>query len=89
MREVCEEYGALLAVNDRADIAAAAGADILHLGQDDLPVTVARELLGPEAVVGLTTGTTDLVRAADRLRGGIDYIGAGPFRPTPTKDSGR
>lgn len=81
-------------VDDRADVAYAArhrGAPVhgVHLGQDDLPVTVARQLLGPEAVIGLTTGTPGLVRAADRLRGVIDYVGAGPFRPTPTKDSGR
>jgi thiamine-phosphate pyrophosphorylase len=81
-------------VDDRADVAFAArarGAAVhgVHLGQDDLPVTAAREMLGPEAVIGLTTGTPELVRAADALRGVIDYVGAGPFRPTPTKDSGR
>ncbi len=81
-------------VDDRADVAFAArtrGAEVhgVHLGQDDLPVTAARCLLGPEAIIGLTTGTLELVRAAEALRGVVDYIGAGPFRPTPTKDSGR
>jgi thiamine-phosphate pyrophosphorylase len=81
-------------VDDRADVAVAArlrGAEVhgVHLGQDDLPVTAARALLGRAAVIGLTTGTLELVRAAEALRGVIDYIGAGPFRPTPTKDSGR
>lgn len=81
-------------VDDRADVAFAArarGAAVhgVHLGQDDLPVTEARTLLGPEAVLGLTTGTLELVSAAEELRGVIDYVGAGPFRPTPTKDSGR
>lgn len=81
-------------VDDRADVAFAArarGAQVhgVHLGQDDLPVTAARTLLGSEAIVGLTTGTPELVRAAEALRGQIDYIGAGPFRPTPTKNSGR
>jgi thiamine-phosphate pyrophosphorylase len=81
-------------VDDRADVAFAArarGAAVhgVHLGQDDLPVTEARALLGPDAIIGLTTGTPALVSAAEELRGVIDYVGAGPFRPTPTKDSGR
>ncbi|MFB9073185.1 thiamine phosphate synthase [Citricoccus parietis] len=81
-------------VDDRADVAFAAraqGAAVhgVHLGQDDLPVAAARELLGPEAIIGLTTGTLELVRAAEAQREALDYIGAGPFRPTPTKDSGR
>ncbi|MGW9552069.1 thiamine phosphate synthase [Citricoccus zhacaiensis] len=81
-------------VDDRADVAFAArarGAAVhgVHLGQDDLPVATARELLGPDALIGLTTGTLELVQAAEELRGVIDYIGAGPFRLTPTKDSGR
>lgn len=81
-------------VDDRADVAWAArraGAPVhgVHLGQDDLPPDDARALLGPDAVIGLTTGTLDLVRAADRYADVIDYVGAGPFRLTPTKDSGR
>lgn len=81
-------------VDDRADIAFAArlrGAPVhgVHLGQDDLPVADARALLGPEAIIGLTTGTLDLVRAAEAVRDQVDYLGAGPFRRTPTKDSGR
>ncbi|HEX4703131.1 MAG TPA: thiamine phosphate synthase, partial [Pseudonocardiaceae bacterium] len=51
----CARHGALLAVNDRADIALAAGADVLHLGQDDLPVPVARRIVGDEMVIGLST----------------------------------
>ena len=61
----------------------------VHLGQDDLPVAAARALLGPDAVIGLTTGTLDLVRAAAAVAEHVDYLGAGPFRLTPTKDSGR
>lgn len=81
-------------VDDRADVAAAArqrGAAVhgVHLGQDDLPVADARELLGPEAIIGLTTGTLELVGAAEQLRAQLDYLGAGPFRRTPTKNSGR
>lgn len=81
-------------VDDRADVAAALmrrGVPVhgVHLGQDDLPVRDARELLGPTATIGLTTGTMDLVRAVHEVSDVVDYIGAGPFRPTPTKDSGR
>ncbi len=81
-------------VDDRADVVHAArarGAHVhgVHLGQEDLPVTDARAMLGPAAIIGLTTGTLELVRAAEQVRGVIDYVGAGPFRPTPTKDSGR
>lgn len=81
-------------VDDRADVAFAAmreGWPVhgVHLGADDLPVRAARALLGPGAVIGLTTGTLALVEAANEVADVIDYVGAGPFRPTPTKDSGR
>ncbi|MDO5286826.1 MAG: thiamine phosphate synthase [Actinomycetia bacterium] len=81
-------------VDDRADVAFAAvrgGAHVhgVHLGADDLPPRDARALLGPDAVVGFTTGTLALVQAAQPLVNVVDYVGAGPFRPTPTKDSGR
>src|SRR5580693_6575160 len=54
-RAACARHGALLAVNDRADVALAAEADVLHLGQDDLPAGVARRILGPGPVIGLST----------------------------------
>lgn len=81
-------------VDDRVDVVAAArlrgaAVDGVHLGQDDLSVVDARAMLGPEAIIGLTTGTLELVRAAEELRDQVDYLGAGPFRRTPTKDSGR
>ncbi len=81
-------------VDDRADVAAAArarGAAVhgVHLGQDDPAVADARALLGEDALIGLTTGTAELVRAAAPLTPLLDYLGAGPFRLTPTKDSGR
>lgn len=81
-------------VDDRCDVAYAAmraGAHVhgVHLGADDLPVADARDLLGPQAIIGLTTGTLALVQQANEVAHLIDYVGAGPFRPTPTKDSGR
>ena len=81
-------------VNDRVDVALAArdaGVPVhgVHLGQDDLPAINARAVLGTEAIVGLSAGSLELVRQADTHREAIDYLGVGPFRPTPTKDTGR
>ncbi|WP_156231170.1 thiamine phosphate synthase [Corynebacterium occultum] len=86
--------GTHVLIDDRVDVTAALmrrGVPIhgVHLGQQDLPVRDARELLGPAAIIGLTTGTLELVQAVHRVADVVDYIGAGPFRPTPTKDSGR
>lgn len=84
IRAVCEEYGALLAVNDRADVAAAAGADILHLGQDDLPLDWARRIVGRDMLIGRSCHAPEEVdvAAADSR---IDYFCTGPVWPTPTK----
>ena len=79
-------------IDDRVDVAAALkghGVAGVHVGQDDLDVRVVRELLGPDAIIGLTTGTLELVQASNEHKDVIDYIGCGPFRDTPTKDSGR
>lgn len=81
-------------IDDNVDVAAAlmdAGAHVhgVHLGQDDMPVLEARKRLGPRAIIGLTTGTSDLVLATNEVADAVDYLGAGPFRLTPTKDSGR
>lgn len=79
-------------IDDRVDVALALkphGVAGVHIGQDDLNPRIARELLGLDAVIGLTTGTLELVQAANDYADVIDYIGAGPFRDTPTKDSGR
>lgn len=86
--------GTRVLVDDRTDVAHAArlnGAPVhgVHLGTDDLPAEAARAMLGDEAVIGLTTGTVELARWAQQQQKWIDYIGAGPFRRTPTKDSGR
>lgn len=79
-------------IDDRVDVALALkphGVAGVHIGQDDLNPRIARDLLGPDAIIGLTTGTLELVEAANDYADVIDYIGAGPFRDTPTKDSGR
>ena len=81
-------------VDDRADVAWAAirargNVHGVHVGLTDLPVRDARAMLGPDAIVGYTTGTLDLVRSAEPFADALDYVGAGPFRPTPTKESGR
>jgi thiamine-phosphate pyrophosphorylase len=80
----CSRHGRLLAVNDRADIAYAARPDILHLGQDDLPVRYAREILGPDVLIGRSTHTPEQVTAATQ-EPGVDYFCVGPCWPTPTK----
>jgi thiamine-phosphate pyrophosphorylase len=83
-REACGTHGALLAVNDRADVAYAAGADILHLGQDDLPVVLARQLIGPAPIIGLSSHAAAETSAA-AAEPAADYFCAGPVWPTPTK----
>jgi thiamine-phosphate pyrophosphorylase len=80
----CRRHGRLLAVNDRADVALAAGADVLHLGQDDLPVPVARRILGPGPLIGRSSHSPDQSDAA-AAEPGVDYFCAGPLWVTPTK----
>ncbi|MEU9885563.1 thiamine phosphate synthase [Sphaerisporangium sp. NPDC051011] len=83
-RDACDRHGALLAVNDRADIAFAARPDVLHLGQDDLPVAVARAMLGPDILIGRSTHS-DAEASAAAAEDGVDYFCCGPIWPTPTK----
>jgi thiamine-phosphate pyrophosphorylase len=83
-REACARYGALLAVNDRADVAYACGADVLHLGQDDLPAAAARQLIGADPIIGLSSHAEPETAAAS-TDPGVDYFCAGPVWPTPTK----
>ena len=84
LSDACRQHGALLAVNDRADVARHAGADVLHLGQDDLPVQAARELLGDTPAVGRSTHSIQQASAA-ATEPGVDYFCAGPCWATPTK----
>lgn len=80
-REACAAHRALFLVNDRPDLAAAAGADGVHVGQDDVGVAAARAAVGRERLVGLSTHTPAQVDAAR----GVDYIACGPVHATPTK----
>lgn len=80
---VCARHGALFILNDRPDLAEAAGADGVHVGQDDTPVSEARRLVGPERLVGLSTHSPAQIAAAATVD--VDYIGVGPVHATPTK----
>ncbi len=83
LRQAATEVRATLIINDRCDLALAVKADGVHLGQEDLPITDARRLFGPEKIIGLSTHTTDQVREAAFLK--PDYIGFGPIFSTSTK----
>ncbi|MEU8823787.1 thiamine phosphate synthase [Streptomyces sp. NPDC048636] len=82
--EACRRHGALLAVNDRADVAHAIGSGVLHLGQGDLPVPAARAILGQDVLIGRSTHAEAEVAAAV-AQPGVDYFCTGPCWPTPTK----
>jgi thiamine-phosphate pyrophosphorylase len=84
LAEACARHGALLAVNDRADVALTVGADVFHLGQDDIPVPLARRILGEDVVIGRSTHSVEQARAAE-AEAGVDYFCTGPCWPTPTK----
>ena len=83
LRQVAAEMKSLFIVNDRCDLALAVNADGVHLGQDDLPLTYARTLLGPDKIIGLSTHSITQVQAADRAK--PDYVGFGPVFNTSTK----
>lgn len=80
----CAAHGALFILNDRPDLIASTGADGVHVGQDDTPVAQARELVGPDRLIGLSTHTPAQVDAAG-ADPEVDYIGVGPVHATPTK----
>ncbi|CAL9392694.1 thiamine phosphate synthase [Streptomyces sp. enrichment culture] len=82
--DACRRHGKLLAVNDRADVAHAAGSQVLHLGQGDLPVPAARAILGDGVLIGRSTHAEAEVDAA-AAEPGVDYFCTGPCWPTPTK----
>ena len=87
IRALCTKHDACFIVNDHLDLALAVEADGVHLGQDDMDITEAREILGQEKIVGLSTHSREqAVRAVER---GADYIAVGPIFRSPTKDVGR
>ena len=81
IRALCDEHGALFVVNDRPHLALAAGADGVHIGQEDVAIEEARAIVGPELLIGRSTHSPAQVDGA----AGADYIGVGPIHPTPTK----
>ena len=87
VKKTCREKDALFFVNDRLDVALACGASGVHLGQEDLPVTVARRLTPRGFLVGATARTPE--QAIRAWRDGADYLGVGAVFPTPTKEDTR
>jgi len=83
LRELTWQYQARLIINDRVDIALAVEADGVHLGEEDLPLTAARKLLGPQAIIGASVSTPAQGRLAESE--GANYLGVGPVYPTASK----
>ncbi len=90
VKQVCQAHGVPFILNDRPDLAAAIGADGVHVGQDDVSPVEARRQMGPGAIVGLSTHAESELHVAIGLPGGdppapVQYLSAGPVTPTPTK----
>ena len=83
VRDVCRSHGVPFILNDRPDLAVELGADGVHVGQEDCPPAAARRIMGPNAIIGLSTHSQDDLIASEREP--VDYISVGPINPTPTK----
>lgn len=83
LRELTKKYDVPFVINDYVDVALAVDADGVHLGQDDLPLQVARKILGPNKIIGISTHRIEEAREAQQ--NGADYIGVGPIFPTKSK----
>jgi thiamine-phosphate pyrophosphorylase len=83
LRQAAHDRGATFIVNDRCDVALAVEADGVHLGQDDLPLSLAKAVMGPNKLIGISTHTSEQVREA--TAGGADYVGFGPIFSTASK----
>jgi thiamine-phosphate pyrophosphorylase len=83
-RRLCDIYSALFIVNDDPELAVACNADGVHVGQEDTPPAQAREVLGPDAIIGLSTHSAEQIAAAAEAP--VDYISVGPVWETPTKE---
>jgi thiamine-phosphate pyrophosphorylase len=81
---ICKKYNAKLIINDNVALAKEIGADGVHVGKQDMPVSKAKEILGPDFIIGGTANTFEDVKL--HAKSGADYIGLGPFRFTTTKD---
>ncbi|GIW93033.1 MAG: thiamine-phosphate synthase [Pirellulaceae bacterium] len=84
LREICEATRTLLIINDRPDMAVAASADGVHVGQEELPIPVVRRLVGPQMLVGCSTH--NVTQFEEAVRDGADYVGCGPTFPSATKN---
>jgi len=84
MKRLCASKGATFIVNDRIDVAIAAEADGVHLGQNDFPIPLARKLLGTDRIIGGSAATPEEMETC--IREGADYVGFGPVYPTGSKD---
>ena len=87
VKEICKNYGVLFIINDRLDIAQAVGADGVHLGQSDMPIEKAREILKDKFLIGATARNVEEAKRAELL--GADYIGSGAIFGTSTKDNAK
>jgi thiamine-phosphate pyrophosphorylase len=85
-RRICDTYSALFIVNDDPDLARTCNADGVHVGQDDMPVEEAREILGPDMIVGLSTHSKEQLAASGGGSSAVDYVSVGPVWETPTKE---
>jgi thiamine-phosphate pyrophosphorylase len=84
-RRLCDTYSALFIVNDDPYLAQSCDADGVHLGQDDMSVEEAREILGPETIIGLSTHSKEQLAASGGMPSAVDYVSVGPVWETPTK----
>ena len=85
VKEITDAYQVPLIIDDRLDVCLAVDAAGLHIGDDELPVSVARQVLGPEKILGVTAKTVK--RALEAEEGGADYLGTGAIFPTTTKEN--
>lgn len=85
LKALAHKYNAAFIIDDFVDLAMAVDADGVHIGQDDLPPAVVRQLLGEDKIIGLSTHEPKQLKAANELAGIIDYVGAGPVYATQTK----
>ncbi|KAG9016372.1 hypothetical protein FRB90_003081 [Tulasnella sp. 427] len=86
-KEICDRYDVPVVINDRVDIAVAIKAHGAHVGQEDMPIEIARSILGENAIIGVSAGTTEEAKAA--VAAGADYVGIGAVYPTGSKSNAK